>query len=42
MKKWNGYQRGINLGGWLSQNVLTKEHCDTFITESDIEKIGGW
>lgn len=42
MKKWNGYQRGINLGGWLSQNVLTKEHCDTFITESDIEKIAGW
>lgn len=42
MKKWNGYQKGINLGGWLSQAELTKEHCDTFITESDIEKIAGW
>lgn len=42
MKKWNGYQKGINLGGWLSQSELTKEHCDTFITESDIEKISGW
>ncbi len=39
MKKWNGYQKGVNLGGWLSQTVLTKEHCDTFIIESDIENI---
>lgn len=39
MKKWNGYSKGINLGGWLSQAELTKEHCDTFITKSDIEKI---
>ncbi|MDE5855336.1 MAG: glycoside hydrolase family 5 protein [Ruminococcus sp.] len=42
MKKWNGYQRGINLGGWLSQNVLTAEHCNTFITESDIKIIASW
>jgi aryl-phospho-beta-D-glucosidase BglC (GH1 family) len=39
MKKWNGYQKGINLGGWLSQAELTKEHCDTFITKADIENI---
>ena len=39
MKKWNGYQKGVNLGGWLSQAELTKEHCDTFITKSDIENI---
>lgn len=39
MKKWNGYQKGINLGGWLSQTELTKEHCDTFITKADIENI---
>lgn len=42
MKKWNGYQRGINLGGWLSQAELTKEHCDTFITEDDIRQIAQW
>lgn len=39
MKKWNGYRKGINLGGWLSQAKLTKEHCDTFIVKSDIENI---
>lgn len=42
MKKWNGYQRGINLGGWLSQAELTKEHCDTFIQEGDIQQIAEW
>lgn len=42
MKKWNGYQRGINLGGWLSQAELTKKHCDTFITEDDIKQIAEW
>ncbi|MDE6788256.1 MAG: glycoside hydrolase family 5 protein [Ruminococcus sp.] len=42
MKKWNGYQKGINLGGWLSQAELTKEHCDTFIQKSDIQKIAEW
>lgn len=39
MKKWNGYQKGVNLGGWLSQAELTKEHCDNFITRNDIENI---
>lgn len=39
MKKWNGYQKGVNLGGWLSQAELTKEHCDTFITKTDFENI---
>lgn len=42
MKKWNGYQKGINLGGWLSQAELTKEHCDNFITENDIKQIAEW
>lgn len=42
MRKWIGYQKGINLGGWLSQCVHTKEHYDTFITESDIKTIAGW
>lgn len=34
-----GFKKGINLGGWLSQGKLTKEHLDTFITEEDIERI---
>lgn len=32
-------QRGINLGGYLSQCTHTKEHYETFIQEEDIKKI---
>ncbi len=42
MKKWIGYEKGINLGGWLSQCCHTKEHYDSFITEDDIKKISEW
>ncbi len=42
MKLFEGYMHGINLGGWLSQCVHTKEHYDSFIKESDIETIKGW
>lgn len=31
--------RGINLGGYLSQCVHTKEHYESFIHEADIKKI---
>ena len=41
MNTFKGYNHGINLGGWLSQAELTKEHMDTFITESDLEVIKG-
>ena len=39
MRKFEGFYRGINLGGWLSQGSLEKEHLDTFITEEDIKTI---
>ena len=39
MRRLEGYQKGVNLGGWLSQGSLTKEHLDTFITEKDIAYI---
>ncbi len=40
MKKWNGFEKGINLGGWLSQwDLNDKEHLETFITENDMQKI---
>ena len=42
MKTWNGYQKGINLGGWLSQCDHTQERYDTFITAKDFEIIKGW
>lgn len=34
--------RGINLGGYLSQCCHTKEHYDTFINKEDIELIASW
>lgn len=42
MKKWAGYERGMNLGGWFSQCGNTKERYETFITKADIERIAGW
>lgn len=42
MNKFNGYEKGVNLGGWLSQCPHTKEHYDEFITQRDIEKISLW
>lgn len=42
MKTLYGFKKGINLGGWLSQGSLEKEHLDTFITEKDIIKIASW
>lgn len=42
MKKFTGYIKGINLGGWLSQCNHSKETYDTFIDESDIERIAAW
>lgn len=42
MKKFTGYERGVNLGGWLSQCEHTTEHYEAFITELDIGRIAQW
>lgn len=42
MRQFEGFQKGINLGGWLSQCEHTKKHYDTFINEEDIAKIAEW
>ena len=42
MKTWKGYQKGINLGGWLSQCDDTEETYSTFINEEDIRIIKDW
>ena len=42
MTDFKGFTKGINLGGWLSQCCHTKEHYDSFIGKSDIEKIASW
>lgn len=40
MKKFDGFMKGVNLGGWISQfDKFDIEHFDTFITEKDIEDI---
>jgi Endoglucanase len=42
MKKWEGYQRGINFGGWFSQCDHTKERYDNFIVEEDFKTVSEW
>lgn len=43
MRRFEGYQKGVNLGGWLSQCVsYDREHFDGFITEKDIENIASF
>ncbi|MBO4903829.1 MAG: cellulase family glycosylhydrolase [Lachnospiraceae bacterium] len=43
MKKFDGFQKGINLGGWLSQCVsYDKQHFDGFITKEDISRIASF
>lgn len=42
MKKFEGFTKGVDLGGWLSQLKYTKEHLDSFISEEDIKTIAGW
>lgn len=45
MRKFEGYNKGVNLGGWLSQcgrQNYNKEHYDSFIVEKDFEQIASW
>lgn len=44
MRAFEGFMKGVDLGGWLSQcgNHYNEEHYSTFITEKDIETIAGW
>ncbi len=40
MRIFEGFQKGVNLGGWISQfDVYDHEHFRTFITEQDIADI---
>ena len=40
--KFEGFQKGVNLGGWISQfDKYDEEHFRTFITQKDIEYIAG-
>ena len=40
MRKFEGFQKGVNLGGWISQfDSCDKAHFDSFITGEDIRNI---
>ena len=39
MKKFIGYEKGINFGGWLSQCNHTCKHYDEFIAEKDFAQV---
>lgn len=40
MRRFEGFQKGVNLGGWISQfGKYDKDHFDTYITEEDIKNI---
>lgn len=42
MRTFEGYRKGVNLGGWISQFAeYDKAHFESFITERDIEYISG-
>jgi len=42
MRVIEGFTKGVNLGGWLSQSSYDRIHLDTFIKEDDIELIKSW
>lgn len=42
MTEFNGFMKGVNLGGWLSQCDHKKETYDNWIKESDIKTISQW
>lgn len=44
MRTFEGFLKGINLGGWLSQcgKNYTEEHYNSFITKEDIDLIASW
>lgn len=42
IKKLDGYMRGINLGGWISQGEKDLSYIENFITEDDIKRIASW
>ena len=40
LRSWNGFQKGVNLGGWLSQfDRYDPAHFQSFITEKDLKTI---
>ena len=43
MKKFIGYEKGVDFGGWLSQcSEYTDQHYKTFIVKEDFAKAASW
>lgn len=42
MRKFEGYMKGINFGGWFSQCNNEDLHYRTFINEEDFKKVHDW
>lgn len=43
MDTFNGFQAGVNLGGWISQyHRLDPAHFDRFILKPDVQRIASW
>ncbi len=42
MRQFKGYEKGVNLGGWISQCRYNKEHFDSFIVADDFDRIASW
>lgn len=42
MKRFEGFQRGVNLGGWFSQCDYSAERLNGFILEDDFATIAKW
>ena len=43
MDTFDGFQAGVNLGGWISQyQRLDPAHFDRFILEPDVQRIASW
>ena len=45
MRSFEGFHKGVNLGGWLSQCGMgnyNKEHYDSFMIEKDIALVNEW
>jgi len=42
MRVFEGYQKGVNLGGWFSQCDHTEDRYDHFITDADFAVVRSW
>ncbi len=42
MRRFVGFEKGINLGGWFSQCDHTQKRYDTFIVDSDFAELSTW